>query len=59
MKIGYARVSTTHQQHSLEAQIEKLETAGCEKIFSEEVSAVSSKQVARKKQAARKTQETS
>ena len=38
MKIGYARVSTTHQQHSLEAQLEKLETAGCEKIFSEEVS---------------------
>ena len=46
MKIGYARVSTTHQQHSLEAQLEKLETAGCEKIFSEEVSAVSSKRPA-------------
>jgi DNA invertase Pin-like site-specific DNA recombinase len=33
MKIGYARVSTTHQ--SLDNQINQLEAAGCEKIFSE------------------------
>lgn len=36
MKIGYARVSTADQ--SLELQIEKLELAGCEKIFHEKVS---------------------
>ena len=42
MFIGYARTSTTQQKYSLEAQIESLNTAGCEKIFSEQVSAVSS-----------------
>ena len=41
MFIGYARTSTTQQKYSLEAQIESLNTAGCEKIFSEQVSAVS------------------
>ena len=42
MLVGYARTSTTQQKYSLEAQIESLNTAGCEKIFSEQVSAVSS-----------------
>ena len=36
MKVGYARVSTTGQ--NLEAQIEILEKAGCEKIFKEKKS---------------------
>ena len=36
MIIGYARVSSTGQTHQI--QIEKLETAGCEKIFSEKQS---------------------
>lgn len=33
MNVGYARVSTSSQ--NLENQINQLETAGCEKIFSE------------------------
>lgn len=36
MKIGYARVSSAGQ--SLEAQIEQLEAAGCEKIYQEKES---------------------
>ena len=42
MLVGFARTSTTHQKYSLEAQIENLTKAGCEKIFSEQVSAVAS-----------------
>ena len=42
MIVGFARTSTTHQTHSFEAQIETLTKAGCEKIFSEQVSAVAS-----------------
>lgn len=38
MKIGYARVST-HDQ-SLDRQIDALNSAGCERIYSEKVSAV-------------------
>ena len=45
MLVGYARTSTTQQKYSLEAQIESLNAAGCEKIFSEQVSAVSSERV--------------
>ena len=43
MKIGYARTSTVEQNYSLEDQIERLESQGCEKIFSEKVSSVQSR----------------
>lgn len=36
MKIGYARVSTAEQE--LDAQIEQLEKAGCDKIYHEKIS---------------------
>ena len=42
MIIGYARTSTIEQQASFEGQISQLEAAGAERIFSEQVSAVSS-----------------
>ena len=45
MLIGYARTSTQDQKYSLEAQKEKLEAAGCEKHFAEEVSSVDSKRL--------------
>ena len=38
MKIGYARVST--QEQNLDRQIDSLKEAGCERIYSEKVSAV-------------------
>src|ERR1700739_4828436 len=37
---GYPGVSTCDQQAGLDAQIRDLKTAGCEEIFSEQVSAV-------------------
>ena len=40
MKVGYGRTSTLEQQAGLDAQIRDLKAAGCEKIFSEQVSAV-------------------
>lgn len=40
MIIGYARTSTTDQKAGLEAQRRDLLTAGCEKLFEEEVSSV-------------------
>lgn len=40
MKIGYARVSSSGQ--NLEAQIELLEKAGCEKIFHEKITSTQS-----------------
>lgn len=40
MIVGYARTSTTEQQFGLEAQIDELNSAGCEKVFSEQVSSV-------------------
>jgi DNA invertase Pin-like site-specific DNA recombinase len=43
MLIGYARTSTQDQKYSLEAQVEDLKAAGCEKVFKEEVSSVDSK----------------
>src|SRR5260370_41059470 len=40
MKVGYARTSGLEQQAGLDAQFRDLKAAGCEKIFSEQVSAV-------------------
>lgn len=40
MKIGYARTSTLDQTAGLDAQRRDLETAGCEKVFEEQVSSV-------------------
>lgn len=40
MLIGYARTSTAEQEAGLAAQIRDLQSAGCEKIFSEQVSSV-------------------
>jgi DNA invertase Pin-like site-specific DNA recombinase len=40
MLVGYARTSTVGQQAGLEAQDRELRAAGCEKIFSEQVSSV-------------------
>src|SRR5438067_1423538 len=40
LKVGYARTSTLEQQAGLDAQIRDLAATGCEKIFSEHVSAV-------------------
>ncbi len=47
MILGYARTSTFDQKAGIEAQLKELTTAGCEKIFSEQVSSVD--MVARKK----------
>ena len=41
MLIGYARTSTIEQVNGLDAQIDQLNSLGCEKIFSEQVSSVS------------------
>jgi len=41
MIIGYARTSTVEQEASFEAQRAQLKAAGCEKVFKEQVSAVS------------------
>lgn len=41
MKIGYARVSTKDQ--NLDLQIEALEKAGCEKIFTDKISSIKEK----------------
>jgi DNA invertase Pin-like site-specific DNA recombinase len=40
LKVGYGRTSTLEQQAGLDAQIRDLQGAGCEKVFSEQVSAV-------------------
>ncbi|MBT3701963.1 MAG: recombinase family protein [Alphaproteobacteria bacterium] len=40
MKIGYARTSTIEQQAGFDAQMRDLEAAGCEKVFSEQVSSI-------------------
>jgi DNA invertase Pin-like site-specific DNA recombinase len=40
LKVGYCRTSSIEQQAGLDAQVRDLTAAGCEKIFSEQVSAV-------------------
>lgn len=40
MIVGYARTSTTEQVAGFEAQLLALKEAGCEKVFSEQISAV-------------------
>jgi DNA invertase Pin-like site-specific DNA recombinase len=40
MKVGYARTSTLDQKAGFEAQLRDLKSAGCEKIFREQVSSV-------------------
>jgi DNA invertase Pin-like site-specific DNA recombinase len=40
LKVGYGRTSTLEQQAGLDAQFRDLKAAGCEKVFSEQVSAV-------------------
>jgi DNA invertase Pin-like site-specific DNA recombinase len=40
MRVGYARTSSVEQQAGLDAQFRDLKGAGCEKIFSEQISAM-------------------
>jgi DNA invertase Pin-like site-specific DNA recombinase len=40
MLVGYARTSTLDQKASIEAQARDLAAAGCEKLFSEQMSSV-------------------
>src|SRR5450631_1065576 len=40
ISVGYARVSTVDQQAGLDAQLRDLKAAGCEEVFSEQISAV-------------------
>lgn len=44
MIVGYARTSTVDQEAGLKAQLKELESAGAEKVFSEQVSSVASRQ---------------
>jgi DNA invertase Pin-like site-specific DNA recombinase len=43
MIVGYARTSTTEQAAGFESQIKELQNAGCEKIFSEQVSSIANR----------------
>ncbi|MER8604796.1 recombinase family protein [Mesorhizobium sp. M1233] len=45
MLIGYCRVSTLDQQAGYEAQLRDLQSVGCEKVFSEQVSSVNARRV--------------
>ncbi|PRH87000.1 DNA invertase [Labrys okinawensis] len=40
MLIGYARTSTTEQEAGLQAQLRDLKEAGCEEVYSEQISSV-------------------
>jgi DNA invertase Pin-like site-specific DNA recombinase len=40
MIVGYARTSTIEPKAGLEAQLRDLELAGCERVFTEQVSSV-------------------
>ena len=42
--VGYARTSTTEQEAGLEAQQRDLQSAGCERIFAEQVSSIGNRQ---------------
>jgi DNA invertase Pin-like site-specific DNA recombinase len=44
LKVGYARTSGVEQQAGLDAQFRDLKGAGCEKIFSEQISAIGKRQ---------------
>src|SRR5277367_4380463 len=44
MIVGYARTSSLSQVAGLEAQVRDLQEAGCDKIFSEQVSSVAERQ---------------
>src|SRR5262249_1989373 len=43
MIVGYARTSTTDQKAGLDAQVRDLKAAGCEKVFSEQVSSLANR----------------
>ncbi len=43
MIVGYARTSTTDQVAGLEAQLRDLKSAGCEKVYQEQISSVASR----------------
>lgn len=43
MRVGYARTSTVEQVAGYEAQLRDLAAAGCEKVFSEQLSSVDAK----------------
>jgi DNA invertase Pin-like site-specific DNA recombinase len=43
MRVGYARTSTIEQQAGYDAQLRDLKTAGCEKVFGEQLSSVDAK----------------
>jgi DNA invertase Pin-like site-specific DNA recombinase len=43
MLVGYARVSTAEQDAGFAAQLDELNRAGCEKVFSEKVSSVAAR----------------
>ncbi len=43
MNVGYARTSTIDQLAGFEAQLRELRTAGCEKIYQEQVSSVATR----------------
>ena len=47
MLVGYARTSTADQIAGLEAQVRDLQAAGCERVFSEQVSSVADRKVLR------------
>jgi DNA invertase Pin-like site-specific DNA recombinase len=40
MKVGYARTSSVEQKAGFEAQLRELDSAGCERMFKEQVSSV-------------------
>lgn len=43
MLIGYARTSTKEQEYSLEDQIQRLSSIGCERFYKEQISSVDAK----------------